>query len=247
MGTQYKRSNIDGDIQEEIDAKARSGWLPAQILKYLEDTYGKVENVPRDIRTIRRRVKAVRSSDTSGRWSMVDCEPEDARIVLDVLAGCMENHSTMIGNSNYFTINQAEWVIKLSKAAPGANARIIATLVHLYMSRVAKGIVDNSDLDAYLAFKPWHSSDSMRLYKRTVSRGFVPEVPWWRILVEEESKAEHLDPRFTGDAEAVGEFENDIYERSNNGQSLKSIADVYDIHPEDVDDISRKYETGGTK
>jgi hypothetical protein len=240
MVAEYKRSNIEGTIQDYIEAKARAGWSPAQISKDLG-----VKSP--DIRTIRKIVKEVVSSDTSGRWSIAESESEDIRLVLDVLAGCMENHSSAIGYNNYLTKSQAEWVIKLSKAAPGANARIIATLVHLYMSRAAKGIVDNSDLDAYLAFKPWQSSDSMRLYKRTVSRGLVPEAPWWRILVEEVSKAEHLDPRFTGNADAVGEFENDIYERSNNGESLESIADVYDIHPEDVNDIIRKYEMGGTK
>ena len=262
MLKQHWRRNMAGKTQDYIEFLARSGWSPTQIQNQLSDNMKKgarerhkpddkhdhiPDHIP-DIRTIRDMVGVIKSSDTSGRWSMVDCEPEDARLVLDVLAGCMAHHSNMIGYNNYFTEAQAEWVIKLSKATAGAPARIIATLVHLYMTRVAKGIVDMTDLDGYLAFTPWKNSKCLRLYKSIVIRRYLPMVPGWPILVGEVSKKEHFDPRFTGSDEAIRAFEKDVYERSTRGtDSSDFTANIYDIHPDDVKDIVRKYEEGVTQ
>lgn len=70
------------------------------------------------------------------------------------------------------------------------------------------------------------------------------------ILVNELFKTGLFDPRFTGTAEAIRAFEKDIYERSKIGTpeySIETTANVYDMHPDDVKDIVRKYEEGDTK
>lgn len=241
-----RRRNIDGDLQDQIEVLARRGWTPAQIDKHLDKKIKEGGKDPPDIRTIRGIVKDVQSSDTSGRWSIIDSEPENARTILDFLAGCTDDYPSPIGT---LSKAEAEWVVRLSKAAPGASSRIIATLMHLYMSRQARGIADVSDLDGYLAFRPWESSDKLRLYKRAVVLDIVPMVPPWEVLVEDISRGEFSDPRFIGTTLGIYEFEKDICKRYKGGESLDSIADRYDVHVKDIDEILRchRAKEGGEK
>jgi hypothetical protein len=199
---------------------------------------------PPEIRTIRGIVKDVRASDTSGVWAITDSEPEDARVVLDFLADTTEylhvDYSTYVNFSSIGTLSkaEAEWVIRLSKIAPGASSTLIATLKNLYMSRQAKSIADTRDLDAYLAFRPWESSDRMKLYKRAVRLNLVPMVPRWEVLIEEISRGEGCDPRFTATAAyIIWEFEKDICKRYKEGESLDSISARYDVHALDIEEI----------
>jgi hypothetical protein len=233
---------MDGDIEDDIWAALRAGWSPTQVFNYIDKKLDKEGRHSPDIRTIRRMATEIAPIKTSDRWSMVDCDPEDARLVLDFLAGCMAEHTTFIGYNNYLSKEEAKWVIKLSKAAPGASPRIISALVTLYTARVANEIADTTDLDAYLAFKPWEKTEYLALYKRTVARKMVPMVPMWAILVVEISPKKLVDPRFSDNKAALLEFEEDICKRKQSGESPDAIADIYEIHRDDVDEIIRNCE-----
>jgi hypothetical protein len=202
---------------------------------------------PPDVRTIRAIVKDVVLSDTSGRWSVTDGEPEDARLILNFLADTTDEDLSQIGT---LSKAEAEWVTRLSKVAPGASSTVIATLKNLYMSREAKNIADTRDLDAYLAFRPWESSDRLKLYKRAVQLNLVPGVPRWEVLIDEISGTEGFDPRFTtGTTLGMYEFERDIRRRYKGGESLDSISDHYGVHVEDIDEILKRHRArkGGEK
>lgn len=246
------RRRIDGQVQDEIEAKARDGWTPTQIVGHLKEKAKEEPKYhPPDPRTIRGIVKDVRLSDTSGAWSITDSESEDARIVLDYLSDTTEclhvDYSTYVNFSHIGTLSraEAEWVVRLNKVAPGASSTIIGTLKNQYMSRKAKGITDTTDLDAYLAFRPWESSDRLKLYKRAVWLDLVPMVPRWEVLVEELSAGKDHDPRFTGTTLGIDESEKDICARYRGGEALDSIADRYDMHPLDVDKILQRRRAKG--
>ena len=243
MSVSPKKRRIDGQVQDEIEAKARHGWTPKQIVGHLKEKAQKEPKYhPPDPRTIRDIVKDVRLSDTSGAWSITDGEPEEARIVLDFLADEMLEDPYWI---RALSRAEAEWVVRLSRVAPGASSTIICTLKNQYMSRKAKGIAHTRDLDTYLAFRPWESSDRLKLYKRAVWLGFVPMVPPWEALVEELSAGKDYDPRFAGTVNGIDEFERDICARYRGGEALDSIADRYDVHALDVHEILQRRRAKG--
>ncbi len=249
MAKRRRRRNMAGDVQDYIEELAMNGWGAAKIFKPLQrklEKEGRGDELP-DKRTIQRVVKDKVYPDTSGNWSIADSAAEDARLVLDVLAYSIEFSQAIVVYTKYFSKEQAEWIIRLKKAAPDAPPRLIILLMHLYMSRKVEGINDKTDLDGYLALTPWKDRDCLRRYKRVVATGSLSKVPMWSILIEELFKTGLVDPRFTGTANAVREFEKDVYERSNRGGSPDIIVDLYDIHPDDVKDIIQQYEKGGTK
>ncbi len=246
MATRNRGRNTARDIQEEIETKAMAGWPPAQIRKDLERRLKK-ENRQAEIlhpRTIQRIAKEVAVPDTSGIWSITDNEGEDARLVLDILAANIVSKQGFMypDMKRKFTKAEAQWIIRLRKAAPDAPAKIIILLFQLYMRREAKGITDTADLDGYLAFTPWRNKDCLRLYKRIVVNGWIPKAPLWFSMVDSLYPPGPFDPRFTESEEDIREFEKDIYEQSKRGSSPKDIADIYDMHPQDVEDIIHKNE-----
>ena len=138
-------------------------------------------------------------------------------------------------------------MIRVKKIALDAPAQIVFFLAFLYLTRDDTG-VEIKGLDGYLAFTPWKEDRKyVRLYKRAVAKEWVPKVEMWSILVNELFKTGLFDPRFTGSAEAIIAFEKDVYERSKRGGDLDLIADMYNIHPDDINDIVKKYENGGAR
>jgi len=249
MKRRRRRRNIDGDIQDYIEEKAMDGWTAAQITKKLTislELKGRGDELP-DKRTIQRVVRDKAYPDTSGNWSIADSAPEDARLVLDVLAHHIESFHSILAYCRSFSKEEAEWIIRLRKAAPDAPPRVITILMHLYMSRKAEGITDETDLNGYLALTPWKDRDCLRRYKHVVAKESISKVPVWSILVDELYTGGLFDPRFSGSATAVKEFEEDVYARSKRGDGLDIIADMYNIHPDDINDIVKKYEKGGAR
>ncbi|MFC1938524.1 hypothetical protein ACFLWH_02615, partial [Chloroflexota bacterium] len=195
------------------------------------------------IRTIQRIVKEVAIPDTSGTWSVADSEGEDARLVLDILAFLISSAIGILKGNFSITKREAQWIIRIRKAAPDAPDLIVWALIELYIRRETNGITDNADLDGYLALTPWRDNDCFRLYKRLVAKGKIPKLPLWYLMTDVEADiAGHFDPRFTGSEDDIREFKKDICERSKNGVSPEDIADIYNVHRYDVTDIIRKNE-----
>ena len=113
-----------------------------------------------------------------------------------------------------FSKGLAEWVIRVKKVAPDAPSKIVFFLALIYHAIGQDDMRRVEALDGYLAFTPWKEDRKyLRLYKRAVSLKFVPKVEMWSFFVEELFETNYVDPRFTGSADEVREFENDIYEK----------------------------------
>ena len=250
MANRRRRRNMDGDIEDEIREKIYLKWSGSQIHKHIEaklKAEGKERFIP-ELRTVQRMIKDFSIIDKSGDWSIADSEPEDARLVLDVFAdGIAQGYSSPNPPSKKF----ADWLIRVKRIAPDAPTPVVFFLSLLYSIAEEDSFIELKALDSYLAFTPWKEDRQyLRLYKRAVAKKWVPEVEMWSVLVDELFETGLIDPRFTGNADQVKEFEKDIYERSKRGtptDSIEAIANLYEMHPEDAKDIIQKFKDGGTK
>jgi hypothetical protein len=238
MGRIKGQRNIDGDVQEYIVNQIKVNWTAAQIENGLNEKY---KNTPRfkklpSTRTIQQMVKEKKIIDNSGIWSIDDSNPEDARLVLDILA---DSFARRYGEP--ISKGIAQWIIRVKKAAPDAPPKIVYFLAILYFSHEISEDIDVTSLTNYLAYAPWKiEKENYRLYKRAVLKKWITKVPLWPILIDELSTKSLTDLRFSSNVEAIEEFENEIRDSVKAGSPIKYIVEKFDIHPDDVEDILEK-------
>ena len=191
MTTQSQRieRRIDGDIQDEITALAiTTDWTPAQIYREI----GERDQSRVSRRTVERIVKENRVKDETGPWLMKETDGEDARLILNVLAGVM---TWSKGYRQSITKAEAEWILRISKAAPGLSTRNIWLVAATYRSRDHRG-ADTTDLDAYLSFMPWLDEEALSRYKSAVKSGWIKATNMWHDLVEAPPPGQAFDMPF---------------------------------------------------
>lgn len=148
---------------------------PAEIDRRMraEPQFFKKDNLP-SLRTIRRVVNDVRIEDSSGTWGIKDADAEGARLVLDTLAYVILESQ---GKKCTLTRTEADWVLRVRKAAPDASPRTVWMLAREYMRLEGRGIANTAPLDQYLALKPWKSANSFANYSMAVDQGWIPQDP----------------------------------------------------------------------
>jgi hypothetical protein len=102
-------------------------------------------------RTVQRRVSALKRRDTSGPWSFTDADPDEARLVLDVL---LDTHQWTDGRV-WLSKEVAHWVTRVRSASP-AIPLAWAYLFGLHYQRCAEH-EDCRYLDLLLAAMPWEA------------------------------------------------------------------------------------------
>lgn len=141
-----------------------------------------LEGLKFSLKTIERIVKEIRPpQEKSEVWTLADGEGDDARTVLTVLWLVIRRSERQI---TYFSKDEADWVLRVSKAAPGLHPFRVWLLAKLYQGRATHQKLDTEALDAYIAFMPWVNSANLAVYKGEVSRGLKP-VPMWDWIVEQ--------------------------------------------------------------
>jgi hypothetical protein len=248
MEKQKRTRVIDDDIKDFIETHAIDGDSSTKIfkeLKILLVNEGKNRHPP-NVRMIQRIVKYLVIQDKTTPWSMASTvEGIDDRAVLDILAFCVTNFSDTKQSS--FTVTEAHWITKVNRAAVGAPEKIIYYLALLYTVAEEKANIDIQTLDRYLAFAPWRDMEHLGKYKRTVIKDKTFKVPLWSILVDQLSKSPFPDPRFTGTENTITKFENEIFERSQKGETLATIGADFAIDPDDIKDIIEKFSQNRTR
>jgi len=181
MTTRHRRRNMSPELQKRIEEKAASGYSATDIYRELVESGP--ENLPK-LRTVQNVVKAKELPDESGPWSVANKDkygafldtPEDARIILDVLADVI----IQSGRKRAFTMNEAKWVLRIRKLAPDISCGSVWDLARSYM--VAENKEDPTEAtDAYLAFKPWMSKNRLEHYEYALKVGYIkedPDRPW---------------------------------------------------------------------
>lgn len=197
-------------------------------------------------RTVEYTVQDFVIEDKSGQWSVADMEPEDARIVLDVLANLIFH-----GRERGFTKYEAAWVLRVSKLAPGISHNNIWGLTQSYMLAESKDIKGEPSameaLNAYLAFKPWESKNRFENYKWMIELGRAKQDPEVDELISDEQTALTGDYRERGEPgwNAVDEdnglyrFGLEQYERRKSLFELTKLRRIREKDPELYQKLSR--------
>lgn len=183
-----KRRHVPLEVERAIEDLALKGWEPIQIYRNLEGKEKFKDKLP-SLRTVQTIVKQGRPRDTTGAWTLEDSAAGDAALVLETLAAVIEYSE---GLTTAFTIKQAEWIVRIRRAAPDLHLWAAYHLAWSYQSRIEEKI-STADLDAYLAFAPWRSDDALARYKEAfrqgafwymyqfTDRGVGPDTQYWDI------------------------------------------------------------------
>jgi len=176
------------ELEQEVKRLAMGEYSPSQIYKHLE-AQGCFKPMP-TLRTIQRMVKEIAPPDLSGEWSLVDAEPEDARLILDTFA---EAAAHTAGRS-FISKGTADWVVRVRRAAP-----TLPPYDAFVVAREYRRATDTRDskhiraLDALLAFKPWESVEAADRYEALLSAGIFGQPiylgQWWRDITTRHGQA----------------------------------------------------------
>ena len=176
-----KQRRFDGDIEDEIIRLAlETSWSAPQIFRDLDSREEFEDRVPSK-RTVERAVSDIRTADKSDPWKITDNDPEDARLLLDLLGTVSFRRYY---RERQITKNEANWVITIIKLAPDLTAMRTYVLSNLYRIRTDKE-ASTEELDAYLAISPWQSDEALRTYKFMVEDDLVEPMTMWESMVEQ--------------------------------------------------------------
>ena len=168
-----RRRNFPLEVLEEIAHLAEKGVNAAQITRRLElDARFADGRLPaeRTVQDIVRGLAAPR--DESGRWTFNEADPDDAALILPVLAAVIQETE---GRRTYFTRAQAEFIGRIRRLAPELDGFRVYRLARLYLFFEARG-EPARDVEAFLAFAPWRSEEQREAYQRALENEWIPEI-----------------------------------------------------------------------
>lgn len=163
-------------LEQEVKRLVIEQRSPSQIYEYLSGQERFADRMP-SLRTIQRLVKEMEPPDPTEEWRLADTEPEDARLVLDVLAAV----TVKTRGRARLTRATAEWVIRVRRAAPTLDPFEAYLYAREYRAREERR-GDTRDLDLYLALAPWDSEDARRDYEALLNEGITTSSQWFTMF-----------------------------------------------------------------
>ena len=147
---------IDADIRAKIRRLANLGLAGTEIHAALQrDPVKKRKDDLPSLRSVQRLAQELTPEQTSLPWTLADDEGTDTKAVLYALAAVIVETQ---GRRSYITEDEARWIRKLAKAAPGLGPFGWYVLAREYLRREQQGEA-TTVLDQFLAFEPWRFSD----------------------------------------------------------------------------------------
>src|SRR5829696_5625872 len=126
----------------------QEGYSAAQIYREL-NAKGLLGENPFTPKTVERRVREFARLDASGPWSMVDADPEEARLVLDVLAFA---YAETEGRA-WISKERAKWIVRVRTACPTISDELAGWVAREYQRLTSAG-GDTQHLDLFLGTRP---------------------------------------------------------------------------------------------
>lgn len=110
-----RRWSIEPDVEDELQTLLALGTSPARAIARLaaEPTYR--ERLP-SLRTAQRMAREVRPASPGERWSFAHADPDEARLILPVLAVVAEGYGSLSRET-------AAWLVRVRIAAPDLTPR----------------------------------------------------------------------------------------------------------------------------
>lgn len=139
------------DQKIAVQLLALAGHKPAEVYRMLEEK-GLLKDPNPDLgrRTIERMVRDAKPLDPSGPWSFAAADPEEARLVLDVVVWVFHWSK----GRTWLTNEVTSWVARVREAAPGVPTNWAYHLAIAYQGATQRR-QDSRSLDVVLAVKPW--------------------------------------------------------------------------------------------
>jgi hypothetical protein len=141
---------IDKDIREAIQDLALRGYSTAEIHRRIVEQF---PTMPPSDRTVAKYARQVTPHDRSGEWRLANATGEEAAFVLPVLARVLEKTQ---GRTRHLSVAEAEWIVRLSSAAPDLPPWVAFWLARAYL-HAAEVAGDTDLLDRWVAFTPWRN------------------------------------------------------------------------------------------
>jgi len=198
MATRKRPRAVTIRQYREIETLAAAGWRGKAIHTELGQLGLLDEDGRPDERTVQRIVADLAPSEETAqsevwhhareRWQLNSTEPEDAAIMLRVLAGVLSTTSWRLP-----TVGQAEWVVRLHTAAPDLIEQPggwleLYRFASVYQLRIERG-EPTFDLDDYFALAPWR--DGGAAYVAAIRSGRLTTVHGGRFTPQAAFDALH--------------------------------------------------------
>jgi hypothetical protein len=171
------RPRVQGQVKDFLQDRHSMGWTAAQAHEELLRLIEKRATAGKSAWRCWTKWGAARAADTSGHWTLADSTPEEARLVLDVLAAVIKGTQ---GRIHSVTKHEAAQLPRLAAAAPALGPFEWWRLAREYLARAAHQQA-TADLDGCLAFAPWRSPTDRERYEGAVAAGWVPLAPSWLV------------------------------------------------------------------
>jgi len=172
------RPRVPGHIEDKIKEYALIGWTPPQIHQQLAVDFPNIKPLP-VLKTVRLIAKPYRPSKY---WNLAEADPDDAALVLPVLATAVAERRMVLPMSAEI----AGWIVRVCRAARNIppSWALDAALDYAWRTQ-DKLAVDG--LDLLLAFRPWESDEHYLQYLQVVKQ-MRPDyfskpaiVEWYRL------------------------------------------------------------------
>jgi hypothetical protein len=140
-------------VQRRVMDLAQEGFTPSQIHRELfPDGQGSPDFVSK--KTVERMVKDFAPADSSGPWSLVGADPEEARTILDVLAHELTSRPV------WPTRERARWIARVRTAAPDIPTAWAREIAHGYEIFCEYPLMVRY-IDLALILRPWASPSAL--------------------------------------------------------------------------------------
>ena len=169
-GTQGKKT--PKDQVHFIVMMGRQGWSAQDTADALADKFGESA---RGLRTVQNILKA--SIDNQMPWDRLRTPGTDVRLIFNVLTEVIRVSE---GRKQELTQEEADWVAWVCHAAPSLPLYYVWVVACLYMAetRLSKQF---TQLDVFLAFKPWESLEAMKAFDDMCENGLITDS---KVMVE---------------------------------------------------------------
>ena len=132
-------------------------------------------------------VNDFRPTRDSDPWDIGKFQGDNARFVLEAMQEVARRLQRAFHSPSR---EEASWVVRIHKAAPGLDPYAVWLVTCLYRARkrlvehLGRAAPSAEPIDTYLAYHPWRDRLSFDNYRLAVEVGEIAPVPLWRTLVE---------------------------------------------------------------
>ena len=157
-----------------IHRLAREGWTGKEIADFLPNKFGETAL---HIRAVQNRIRPLKDHNTP--WDRLSGSGKKSAKILEVLRTVI---AITKGRKREFTQAEVDWIIWIQGIAPSLPAQYVWRFAATYLTDMSDGKTDFTQLDNFLAFKPWESLNAQIDYETMT--GDVVDGELTELLIE---------------------------------------------------------------